>query len=377
MLCAQCGDTTAIGQACAVCGRDPHLDGRYRLEHMLGRGATGATYRATRLVDDVVLAIKEIPLHRADSLKALELFDREARVLRSLRHPKIPAFIDSFTVGLGKQMMLCIAQEFIDGESLEKEIARQRPTERDVLNVLGEVLPILSYLESLRPPLIHRDIKPQNLMRRRDGSLVLIDFGSVRDAIKDSLAGGSTVAGTFGYMAPEQFAGLATPATDIYGLGAAALSLLSGVGAERLIGARGGLDWEHKVSMSPALATLISSMLEPEPARRPTASQASEKVAVLLSSRSARSERAARAVAVQANPARAAASRPTGATSSSPASSDEEEAAVPPRVATGDLASHPTATQGSAPFTGSGAFWFGGFVIVSVGLLYLYIFVRT
>lgn len=283
MLCAACGhETEGSSERCGSCAQAPLLDGRYRLVELLGRGATGATYRAERVRDGAVVAVKEIPLHRAESLKALELFEREARVLRSLRHPNIPAFIDTFTVGLGKQMMLCIVQEFIRGRTLEHERTERRFDERTVLVVLREVLTTLIYLEGLNPPVIHRDIKPQNLMRRDSGAIVLIDFGSVRAAVKDSLAGGSTVAGTFGYMAPEQFAGLATPATDIHGLGATAVSLLAGVGAEQLLTSKGQLAWRHRVTMSTELADLLTAMLEPEPTRRPTARDAASRVEQLL-----------------------------------------------------------------------------------------------
>lgn len=286
MLCAACGqETAASSERCAACGQEPLLDGRYRFVELLGRGATGATYRAERLHHGKageVVAIKEIPIHRAESLKALELFEREARILRSLRHPNIPAFIDTFTVGLGKQMMLCIVQELIRGRTLEQERTERRFDERAVCEVLREVLTTLIYLEGLNPPVIHRDIKPQNLMRRDDDSIVLIDFGSVRAAVMDSVAGGSTVAGTFGYMAPEQFAGLATPATDIYGLGATAVSLLAGVGAEQLLTSKGQLAWRHRVTMSSELGDLLTAMLEPEPTRRPSARDAASRVETLL-----------------------------------------------------------------------------------------------
>lgn len=301
MLCAACGQkTTASSERCTACGQAPLLDGRYRLVELLGRGATGATYRAERLHHEKVgkvgkvgkhVAIKEIPIHRAESLKALELFEREARILRSLDHPNIPTFIDTFTVGLGKQMMLCIVQELIRGRTLEHEREERRFDERAVLEVLREVLTTLIYLEGLNPPVIHRDIKPQNLMRRDDDSIVLIDFGSVRAAIMDSVAGGSTVAGTFGYMAPEQFAGLATPATDIYGLGATAVSLLAGVGAEQLLTSKGQLAWRHRVTMSSELGDLLTAMLEPEPTRRPSARDAAIRVDTLLARSPATSPR--------------------------------------------------------------------------------------
>jgi len=243
----------------------------------------GVTFRATRLSDGATVAAKELPLHRVDSLKTTELFEREANVLRALSHPSIPAWVDHFTTGSGKQMALWILQEFIDGDTLEALAAAKRPNERAVLLTLKDLLNTLIYLGDLRPPVIHRDLKPQNLMRRRaDKSFVLIDFGSVRDAIRDSLAGGSTVAGTFGYMAPEQFAGQASQATDVYGAGATALALLAGTGAERLLGSDGKLDWQGRVVMSLGLRALLERMLTPTPSDRPTALEARAEVEALL-----------------------------------------------------------------------------------------------
>jgi serine/threonine protein kinase len=280
-LCAHCGEATPMGAACVVCGGDPLLDGRYRLDALLGRGATGATYRATRLSDGAIFAIKESLFHRADSVKAIELIEREAAVSRQLHHPKIPRFEEAFTAGVGKQLSLCLVQELVDGTTLDEERAIHRFTETDVLDLMAEVLDTLAYLASLHPAVVHRDLKPRNLMRRaHDGAIVLIDFGAVRDAPRD--LGGSTVAGTFGFMAPEQLAGHATPASDIYGLAATVVSLLAGVGAEKLLDARGGLDWRRAVQVTPGLASLLDAMLSIDPMQRPTALEAAHDVRSLL-----------------------------------------------------------------------------------------------
>lgn len=76
------------------------------------------------------------------------------------------------------------------------------------------------YLQQLEPPIIHRDIKPNNIIRDRDGKVFLVDFGAVRDTYYTTSMHGSTVVGTFGYMAPEEFRSKALPARDLYGLGA-------------------------------------------------------------------------------------------------------------------------------------------------------------
>lgn len=164
-------------------------------------------------------------------------------------------------------------QELIVGQSLEQERATRRRGEDDIVATLAEVADILARLHALRPPVVHRDVKPSNIVRRQDGKLMLIDFGSVADALRDPGAGGGTVAGTFGYMAPEQFAGRAEPCSDLYGLGATAVALLSGRSAHELVGPGNVLDWRPAVVASPALGALLAELLDPDPRARPGSAQ--------------------------------------------------------------------------------------------------------
>jgi len=122
--------------------------------------------------------------------------------------------------------------------------------------------------------LVHRDIKPSNVIRRTDGSLSLVDFGSVRDVLKDPDLGGSTVAGTFGYMAPEQFAGDASPRTDLYGLGALAVALLTRREPHTLLDHRNRMDWEVHAKPHPALALVLHHLLAPDPEARTASARA-------------------------------------------------------------------------------------------------------
>jgi serine/threonine protein kinase len=271
MYCAACGEPTT-SDPCGACRGPALLDGRYHLDAIVGTGAMGTTWRATSIIDassgdGAVVAIKEMPLRRMNSDKAIELVGRESRVLRELQHPAIPMYWEELIVGTGRNRTLYLVQEFIDGRTLADELKEVRYTERQVLDIIAELLGVLRYLHGLRPPVVHRDIKPGNVMRRSDGSLALIDFGAVRDVMKGEL-GGSTVAGTFGYMAPEQFQGDAWPVTDVYGVGALAVALLTRREPQTMSDWAGKVKWDSFTSASPAVRSLIHDLMRPDPRDR-------------------------------------------------------------------------------------------------------------
>ncbi|WP_168210323.1 serine/threonine protein kinase [Persicimonas caeni] len=268
MICANCGAHSDAQDACESCGQSPLLRERYVLRQVLGEGASGTTYLARDTQAAVDVAIKELAFHRVDSFKAHELFEREAAVLCRLDHPGVPSFFDHFAAGEGKALRFYLVMEFIEGHSLEEELSQRQFDQEEVLAILEELGEVTGYLHSLSPPVIHRDIKPSNVMRRADGSLVLIDFGSVRDALEPEDAG-STIAGTIGYMAPEQLRGLATPASDVYALATCALHLLTRKPPVELLDAQNQLRWEGLTKQSAALTHLLEHMLSGDPSARP------------------------------------------------------------------------------------------------------------
>ncbi|TVQ95885.1 MAG: serine/threonine protein kinase [Deltaproteobacteria bacterium] len=203
------------------------LQGRYRIEDVLGEGALGRTYRAHDIEEDRPVAIKELLPARLKTWKDHELFEREAAMLQSLRHPGIPTYLDHFERVEGDRPRLFLVQEFIDGGTLSASLPSGPCSEDEVRIIAREVLNILTYLHALSPPVIHRDIKPDNLMHRNDGTIVLIDFGAVREVLDASDTEGSTMVGTFGYMPPEQYAGQAFPQSDLFALGATCIHLLT------------------------------------------------------------------------------------------------------------------------------------------------------
>ncbi len=273
MICAACNAMTELAR-CQSCGEKAHLAESYRLEALLASGHAATTYRAIREEDALPVVIKEIVVSRARAEKARELFEREARILAQLDHPQIPVYIDDFSIPRGKTHSLYLVLGFIEGVTLAAELAVHRYSETEVLDICAELSEVLSYLHGLSPPVVHRDLKPSNVMRATDGQLILIDFGAVRDAISDSHIGGSTVAGTFGFMAPEQFRGEATPATDLYGLGALAVALLTRKAPHDMLDPSGRLQWHEHVAVSADCRGRIDALLSPLAEDRPSSALA-------------------------------------------------------------------------------------------------------
>jgi eukaryotic-like serine/threonine-protein kinase len=272
MLCATCGHDLddARSAPCPRCAGPTLLDDRYALSRALGAGAHGTTYQATRLSDQRQVAIKELPTRSLDTLKTHQLFEREARVLQQLDHPHIPRFHELFAWGMGKNQALYLVEELVEGHTLAQELASRRHDEADVMDILDAVLHILIYLHSRTPPVIHRDIKPENIMRDTRGALLLVDFGAVHDALAPP---GSTLVGTFGYMAPELFMGQATPASDLYAVGALACALLTRQPPHALMDHAHTLRLPDQLPARPALRALITALIAPDPADRPANAQ--------------------------------------------------------------------------------------------------------
>jgi tetratricopeptide (TPR) repeat protein len=242
---------------------------RYRILGVLGRGGVGTTYLAEHLATHTHVALKHVELAGLSDWKAYELFEREARVLSALSHPAIPTYREHFTIGEGgATTAFVLVQELAPGKTLATWVAEGwRPTEAEVRALAVQVLVVLRDLHARRPPIIHRDIKPENLVRDHDGTVRLVDFGAVRDTYR-TLAGGTTMVGTYGYMAPEQLHGEARPESDLYGLGATVLFLLSGRSPAELPRERLRIAFRGRVHASRDLAAWLDRMIAPAPEER-------------------------------------------------------------------------------------------------------------
>lgn len=244
--------------------------GRYRLLEVQGRGGFGVTYRASREADGRAVVVKLLRFERMGEWKALELFEREIKVLRSLHHPSIPAFVDELILGTPEAPEgLGFVQELVPGVDLGRLIGQQERLDQPrMLRWLDEILTVLDHLHSLAPPVIHRDVSPKNIVLRPDGRAFLVDFGSVQAALREGASVASTAAGTFGYAPMEQLVGRATPASDLYALGMTYLAVATGLQPEQmpLEGAR--VHVRACFRGDERLVALLERITEPDPRRR-------------------------------------------------------------------------------------------------------------
>ena len=143
----------------------------------------------------------------------MELFEREAAVLRALSHPLIPAWVDDFVLGdPDRPQGFALVMQLQPGPTLRQVMLGAGMSRAALLALLADVLEVLAFIHGRAPPLIHRDVNPKNIIVRPDGRAALVDFGSVQAALRAADgAGGQTAAGTFGYAPMEQFLGQATP----------------------------------------------------------------------------------------------------------------------------------------------------------------------
>ena len=206
-----------------------HLaEGKYTVLRKVGVGGQATVYLATSTVhpDKDVVVLKEFVLPVYPDLrvrkKAAERFQAEATMLGKLQHPQIAKFLDLFVEDHRAYLVL----EHIEGKSLKQLVASEGPLpEKEVRSIALQLCEILKYLHTQSPPVVHRDISPDNIMYGSDGLARLIDF-SVAQESSSGVTG--SVVGKPNYISPEQFRGKPTTQSDIYSFGATLFYLLIG-----------------------------------------------------------------------------------------------------------------------------------------------------
>lgn len=250
---------------CCYCGFKLLLGDRYRALESLGRGGFGRTFLA---VDEYKpsrpkCVIKQFfPQNQSSHPEqARELFQREAIQLERLGdHPQIPELLAHFE----QADYLYLVQEYIDGENLLQRLARRGPfSDRQVWHLLHDLLPVLDFIHNNQ--VIHRDVKPQNVIQRPNGQYVLVDFGAAKSIAGSDLPRTGTSIGSPEFVAPEQAIGKAVYASDLYSLGVTCIYLMTRVRPADLFDTDEGVwVWQQHVQapVSSALSQLLDKLLQ-------------------------------------------------------------------------------------------------------------------
>lgn len=209
------------------------VEGRYRLDRLLGEGGYGAVYAATHLEMGTPLALKLLHAHHSDSEETTARFRREARNTARLRHPHCVTVFDFGRSELAGQEVFFLAMELLDGETLA-DLLRRGPIEpHRAMVILDQILLALEAAHGLG--LIHRDLKPDNVFLAKTGGLdqvKVLDFGIAKTLESEesaSITASGTVIGTPAFMSPEQCRGVGIDArSDLYSLGCVAWAMLAG-----------------------------------------------------------------------------------------------------------------------------------------------------
>jgi serine/threonine protein kinase len=209
------------------------LHKRYQLQQFIG---TPSQLRQTWLAIDLQSAnakeekvvIKLLAFGGSMQWEHLKLFEREAKLLKQLKHPQIPGYRDYFQID-EEALWFGLVEDYIAGPSLRTLLNQgQKFTESEIRRIASSILEVLVYLHGLNPPVLHRDIKPSNIILAEDNQVYLIDFGSVQNQTESGM-GTFTVVGTHGYTPIEQFEGQTVQASDLYALGITLIELATGI----------------------------------------------------------------------------------------------------------------------------------------------------
>ena len=246
---------------------------RFRVEDVIGRGGMAIVYRAFDLKTHQTVALKVLREEYEEDPEYKERFKREAEVCRKLNHPNVVNMIDSGMVG----GISYIAMEYVDGQTLKEQITENgRMEQGEAVRCTLQILAALSHAH--QRGIVHRDMKPQNVMVSRTGAIKLTDFGIAGVADTKTLTSDGNVMGSVHYFSPEQAKGMkATTASDLYSVGVMLYEMLTGhvpfegetaVSVAMMHLMETPKPIEEEVSLCRALELIVKKSLEKQPHNR-------------------------------------------------------------------------------------------------------------
>ncbi|NEP89533.1 MAG: serine/threonine-protein kinase [Okeania sp. SIO2C2] len=238
----------------------------YQIIKELGHNRAGGrvTYLATEINTQKTVVVKQFQFATTGAhWSEYQAYEREVQVLKTLDHPNIPHYSDSFQTPSG----FCMVQEYKNAISLANLATSQKWQPQQIKQIAISVLEILKYLQNRIPAVIHRDLKPENILIDNQMNISLVDFGFARIG-GGEVAVSSVVKGTLGFMPPEQmFNRELTTASDLYSLGATLICLLTNTPATEvgsLMDETGKIDFQQQVKhLSEDFIIWLEKMVQP------------------------------------------------------------------------------------------------------------------
>lgn len=241
------------------------LEDKYDVLRLLGEGGNAAVLLVRDRKLQLLRAVKVILKHRGNiQSRNIQSALQEINFLKVLSHPYIPRLVEVFETSDAWYIVM----DYVEGKTLRALLLRDgKIPRREVYQILIQLCQVLTYLHQRSRPVIYGDLKPENVMRRTDGMISLIDFGTAEQIHRFGYSKKRNAQGSYGYAAPEILSGEgeADVRADIYSLGILALELLTGDGPDVGIRRRmRRLCWEHGI----AIRRMIKKCIRKNPGRR-------------------------------------------------------------------------------------------------------------